>query len=87
MSEDQSQNEINVARSQGRFEGEVLGALQDIKATVGEFKQSFRTHAEDDSKKFDGIERKIDDLKKFVWMISGGLVVAQIALTYWLNTQ
>ena len=81
------QNEIDAARSQGRFEGEVLGALQDIKSTVGEFKQSFRSHSEDDAKKFEGMEKKIDDLKRFMWMISGGLVVAQIVLTYWLSNQ
>lgn len=85
MSEDKSQSELNAARAQGRFEGEVLGALQDIKATVGEFKQSFKSHAAEDALQFKDFKTQIDLLKRFMWMVSGGLVVIQALVTYFLN--
>jgi hypothetical protein len=85
MTTEISPSELNAARAQGRFEGEVLGALQDIKVTVGEFKQSFKTHIAEDGQQFKDIEIKLDSIKRFMWMLSGGLIVLQAIATYFFS--
>lgn len=74
---------IQDAKAQGRFEGQILTSLADIKRTLDEMKAK---HAEQDAKidskvgngDFKEIKRDVEDLKKFRWILAGGLVILSL---------
>lgn len=68
------QNFIEEAEARGRFQGEVLTSLKDIKLTLEEMKMK---HALQDTKIEQKAERNdVEDLKKRVWFFSGAASVA-----------
>jgi len=77
------QQKLQEAKELGRFEGQVLTSLQDIKRVLDDVKAK---HAEYDQK-LDGktskedftlVRKDVEDLKKFRWVLAGGLSILSL---------
>ena len=74
---------ISEANERGRFEGQVLTSLVDIKRVLDDMKAK---HAEQDAKidgkvgngDFKEIKKDVEELKKFRWILAGGLTILSL---------
>lgn len=68
-----TKDSVQEAVARGRFEGEVLTSLTDIKRVLGDMKEK---HIAQDVKIDAKAEKEdVEQLKKRVWMLTGGAAV------------
>lgn len=59
----------------GRFEGQVLARLDSIVGSIAEINVVFLKHSDIDKNEFAILHKRIDSIQKFIWTISGALVI------------
>jgi len=64
---------VEDATNRGRFEGQVLQSLTDIKVTLEKMEKKHINYDEEFGKKAD--KQDVEDLKRRVWTMSGGAAV------------
>lgn len=77
------QNKIEEARAMGRFEGQVMTSLADIKGTVNEIKtkqnsQDVLISQKVDKTEIEAFEHRLRNIEKKLYIGTGILIAAQV---------